>query len=528
MSDATTQKLQWSKLLSKERWPKDEQSEAHDEGENRPDWMGIPSRTATERDFDRILFATPTRRLGDKTQVFPLEKNESVRNRLTHSHEVANLARSIGTHLMHSAIGSRIIEDAVAGGEWSKEDVMRAVPAILAAAGLAHDMGNPPFGHQGEYAIRDWIISREKALFCLVEGDCAKQGDPSGNGIKEDLEKLTPCQREDFRKFEGNAQTLRTLTRLQVVKDNRGLNLTYGTLAATMKYTVSSDKVLGKKGPAHSKKVGYFASESELVATVREACGLSHGLMRHPLAYIMEACDDTAYSIIDVEDAIKKQIVSFPDLMDWLKNDASLDEDPMAKWVLSEADQGARSARNAKLSPAEFNDVSMQIFRANAITAMVAANIKCFTESYDAIMSSGLDQPLLDMSLAAPFADSLKSFAFKNAYKHREVLKIELNGFNTLHGLMDMLWRGITEREDFSNPGSDRTSPFTRYAYSRISENYRRVFEGKGSAKRTSDEALPIRYRELQLLTDMVAGMTDQYAIDLHNELKAFHVGASQ
>jgi len=132
------------------------------------------------------------------------------------------------------------------------------------------------------------------------------------------------------------------------------------------------------------------------------------------------------------------------------------------------------------------------------------------------------------MSPAEPFADSLKRFAVENAYKHREVLKIELNGFNTLHGLMNMLWRAITEREKFSEPGSKRTSPFTRFAYGRISENYRRVFEGKGSAKRFSDDALPIRYRELQLLTDMVAGMTDQYAIDLYNELKAFHVDASQ
>src|SRR5690606_15507398 len=97
------------------------------EGESSPDWL-IPSRTETERDYDRILFATPTRRLGDKTQVFPLEKNESVRNRLTHSHEVSNLARSIGTHLMYSDIGKRIVEDATVDGEWSAQDVQRAVP----------------------------------------------------------------------------------------------------------------------------------------------------------------------------------------------------------------------------------------------------------------------------------------------------------------------------------------------------------------------------------------------------------------
>lgn len=525
MPDGAHQKLQWSKLLSTQRWPKDQTAESASAAADTPEWL-ISSRTETERDYDRILFAAPTRRLGDKTQVFPLEKNESVRNRLTHSHEVADLARSIGTHLMHSEIGQKIVAETSADG-LKPEDVQRAVPAILAAVGLAHDMGNPPFGHQGEYAIRDWIAASESHVFAVAEDDCQRLGNPGGALIKSDLEKLTASHREDFRRFEGNAQTLRTLTRLQVVKDNRGLNLTFGTLAATMKYTVASDEVKGKGGPAHSKKVGYFASEQELVEKVREATGLSHGLMRHPLTYIMEGCDDAAYSIIDVEDAVKKQIVSFADLMDWLKNDATLTEDKLAQWVIKLADQGATAARQAKLSPAEFDDVSMQIFRANAISALVAATIRQFGESYDQIMSEGLDQPLMDVSIAAPFLESLKDFASNNAYKHREVLKVELNGFNTLHGLMDMLWRGITERKEFATLGSDRTSPFTRYAYGRISENYRRVFEGKDTAKRSSDDGLPIRYRELQLLTDMVAGMTDQYAIDLYNELKAFHVGAS-
>ncbi|MBD8066036.1 dNTP triphosphohydrolase [Devosia sp. PTR5] len=512
--------MQWSKLLSKERWPRETPEEEGDT--TRPDWMTV-SRTETERDYDRILFATPTRRLGDKTQVFPLEKNESVRNRLTHSHEVANLARSIGTHLVHSELGNLIIEDAISGGEWKEDEVKRAVPAILAAVGLAHDMGNPPFGHQGEAAIRDWVTSREPTLFQVRE-DTA--GYSAGDLIKADVDRLTKQHREDFRQFEGNAQTLRTLTRLQVVKDNRGLNLTFGTLAATMKYTVASDHVISE-APAHGKKVGYFAAEADLVATVRTATGLSHGEMRHPLTYLMEACDDTAYSIVDIEDAVKKQIVSFADLIDWLKNDETLKEDELAQWVLAQAEAGANSARRAKLSSAEFNDVSMQIFRASAITAFVAATIKCFTAHYDAIMTTGLEKSLLDVSLAAPLAKSMKKFAFNNAYKHREVLKIELNGFNTIHGLMDMLWRGISERESFADPKSPRTTPFTRYAYSRISENYRRVFEGRDTAKRASDDALPIRYRELQLLTDMVAGMTDQYAIDLYNELKGFHVGAS-
>ena len=150
---ADSGRLNWGKLLTDVRWPKAATERSSPKGDT-PQWL-VASRTETERDFDRILFAAPTRRLGDKTQVFPLEKNESVRTRLTHSHEVANLARSIGTYLINGPEGRQIIEEAVqADPTWTESDVRRAVPAILAAIGLAHDLGNPPFGHQGEAAIQ--------------------------------------------------------------------------------------------------------------------------------------------------------------------------------------------------------------------------------------------------------------------------------------------------------------------------------------------------------------------------------------
>ena len=182
--------------------------------------------------------------------------------------------------------------------------------------------------------------------------------------------------REDFRNFEGNAQTLRTLTRLQVVKDDRGLNLTFGTLAALMKYTVASDQVMrkvdGKNPPVFAKKVGFFSSEAELAKQIRQASGL-HGQIRHPLTYIMEACDDIAYLVVDAEDAVKKQIVSFHDLVAWLSSRSTLRDDNLTKWILTTAQHGVEDARAAKLPPSEVNDISMQIFRTNAITAMVSA-----------------------------------------------------------------------------------------------------------------------------------------------------------
>lgn len=185
--------LSWDKLLNQVR-----RKELHGSTESMGTGAG---RTEFERDYDRILFATPTRRLADKTQVFPMEKHDSIRTRLTHSHEVSNLARSIGVRLAFEHA------ETVFGSDHESLQVKRNVPALLAAVGLAHDLGNPPFGHQGEVSIQQWF----------------------GEGGAGDVD-------IDFQEFDGNAQTLRLLTRLQVLNDQFGLNLTLGTLAALTKY----------------------------------------------------------------------------------------------------------------------------------------------------------------------------------------------------------------------------------------------------------------------------------------------------
>jgi len=216
---------------------------------------GVTSATANgryeiERDYDRILFSAPTRRLADKTQVFPLDKNDSVRTRLTHSHEVATLARSIGLRLVYEK--ASLFE-----GAGTSEFIQRSIPALLAAIGLVHDLGNPPFGHQGEYAIRNWFDKNKKEVF---------------NGETEDA--------FDFLNFDGNAQTVRLVTKLQILNDQFGLNLTYATLAALLKYPVSSKNISKDKW----KKQGFFKSEEKIVAEVWGVTGLSEGV-RHPLTY---------------------------------------------------------------------------------------------------------------------------------------------------------------------------------------------------------------------------------------------------
>lgn len=496
-------RLNWKKLLIGKRLSDiGEKAGKKIRRPNKPKWL-IESRTEIERDYDRILFSTPVRRLADKTQVFPLERNASIRTRLTHSHEVSNLARSIGTYLANSSkIGGTLKSEL-------GESASRDIPAMLAAAGLAHDLGNPPFGHQGEEAIRSWVKKNEAKLFFERNS--------------EEMAGFSCKMEKDFRIYEGNAQTLRTVSSLQVVDNMYGLNLTFGTLAAIMKYTVPAHKVDKTLGAA-SKKPGFFLSETSLVEKIRQQTGLSEGT-RHPLTFIMEACDDLAYSVLDAEDSVKKQLVSFSDLIAWLKSDRDLKKDELTQWVIKNSELDHVTHRSLSLSPAELNDVSMQKFRVYAIHGMVSSIVKAFESQYDDIMQGQFQKSLIDISDASALCRGLKKFDYAHGYRNRDVLAIELEGYNVLHGLMDMLWRGIIERVDPNKLDSVRSTPFAAYAYERISENYRRIFEGSVGPKYESK--LPIRYRELQLLTDMISGMTDNFAVELYEELGQFHVGAS-
>ena len=489
-------RLEWSKLFNQERRrPKDEQAPRTKESS--------PVRTEIERDGDRILFSTPLRRLDDKTQVFPLERHDSVRNRLTHSHEVASLARSIGVYLAFDLMKGQI------DGSLLPE---RNLPAMLYAISLVHDLGNPPFGHQGEAAIQQWF---EKNRHLTIEESVP--GSPE----------LSDAMKRDFLKFEGNAQTFRLVSRLQIVNDDRGLNLTYGTLGALLKYTVASDKALGKDAPyAGARKHGYFQSEARIVQEVREATGLAADI-RHPLTYIMEACDDIAYSVIDAEDALKKRLASFPDLLEALEVKAMVapadgDLSPQLATLNKVVKEGREIRRKLhgsesgkKLSPAELNDVSMQKFRAFVISEMVKAVSEAFVRHLDEIFSGRFTGDLMSHSDASLVTDSLKDFDKAVAYKNREVFRLEAQGTKVIHGLMDTFWAAITQRKDPVNPASLRKTAEATYVYSCISENYRRAFEMSDNS-----DGLPLRYRECQLLTDMISGMTDRFAVALYDDLR--------
>lgn len=466
--------LKWSALLNQNRRKQDSRRTKKQAVADEP-------RTEIERDHDRILFSTPVRRLADKTQVFPLEKNDSVRTRLTHSHEVSNLARSIGTVL---AFRHSVASDV--------KNAQRNLPALCAAIGLVHDLGNPPFGHQGESAIQSWFKDYQEIVLSPLRGN------------QQHL--------QDFLKFEGNAQGFRLVTRLQLLNDNFGLDLTYATLAAMMKYPTASHRT--SDDSVATKKHGYFASEEGIAEQVWENTGLQCG-WRHPLASVMEACDDIAYVVLDAEDAVKKGLASVADLYAFLRHYAPSDD--MTESVVNQSEAKHREYRDrATLSPAELNDVSMQRFRVFAIGHLVTSATATFVQNEESFLREPSKHSLIAQSKGEKLRASLKEFAFRHAYRHRSVLRIELQGYNVIRSLMSMFWAAIVDREDPLEPASKRNNPFSRYVYGRISENYRRVFENPPDDM----SKLPIRYRECLLLTDMISGMTDSFALDLHDGLR--------
>lgn len=456
--------LDWDKLLNPGR-RKDKHKRSN---------MGTATgREEIERDFDRILFSTPTRRLADKTQVFPLEKNDSVRTRLTHSHEVANLARSIGVRLAFE------FPEEVFGTNHDELNVKRNIPPLLAAIGLAHDFGNPPFGHEGEEAIKRWFTANKDEVF------------GSGDGT-------------DFLLFDGNAQTFRLVTRLQILNDDFGLNLTYATLAALIKYPsfwTSPDY-------GGYKKAGVFLSEKQIAEEVWAETGLCHGT-RHPLTHIMEACDDIAYSVLDAEDTVKKGYASFYDLVDFLEHHC--DGDELASELISNARKKNKEFKDEKLSPNELNDISMQMLRVKAISLMVDDVVKTFVSYSDKLLANDVEEgfELIKTGRSDLLCKTLKKFDVIHGYRHRSVLEQELRGSNYIHSLMDMMWSGIKNIEE--------PDLFQKYVHSRLSEGYKRVFENSSYPS--------MSYKKAQLLSDSISGMTDTYLIDFHDELKPLYDG---
>jgi dGTPase len=429
-------------------------------------------RTEFERDYDRSIFSTPVRRLQDKAQVFPLEPHDAVRTRLTHSLEVSTVARDVAGHVAEWLLNEKVIEVRQA----------RSIPVIAATCGLIHDIGNPPFGHAGEQAISTWFCKQ-------FPGKAGLENFANSFNVKDksyDKEQMA----KDFWYFEGNSQTLRLVSKLQVMDDLFGLNFTFGTLSALCKYIAPSHRTA--KELQEKRKPGYFASENSLIEWIRNETGT--GEARNPITYLVEASDDIVYCVVDIEDGVKKGVITWKDIVGGL--DPSICA--MAKECLEYADKGSE------------DEIKAQRFRISGIWHMVPAVIETFQKRYDAIMRGEYHGELItDPDCEAScFVTACKQFARKNVYTNKETLRLEVMGRQVIHDLMNIFWEGASDSES-----GKTVKEFSGKIHGILSSNYRVVY----------NEALkvgvPPVYCQRQLLTDYICGMTDTFACTLHKRL---------
>jgi dGTPase len=472
-SAATSPAVDWTQLLSTKRFRKADakRKKTFEKLFASPDF-----RTEHEKDFDRVVFSSPVRRLQDKTQVFPLDQHDSVRTRLTHSLEVANIGRTLAAQLAHD-LGITLVGS----------DAMRAVPALVAAISIAHDIGNPPFGHQGEAAIRGWV----KIVANKYEGAVSS---------KKDKALLA-----DYLNFDGNPQGFRLLTMFGI--EDGGLNLTASTLRASFKYPWSADSIRAKE---HKKKFGFFQTEKHLFDWAGKETGIAEGV-RHPLASIMEASDDICYSILDVEDGVKKRLVSTAHLMLYLRNRAK--GAPCAKWVaqlVRQYNYDVKWLSSQKVDGHHAEDVLMQLLRTYFISLVVSVAVPELKTAISAD-NAGAGNPCLSHGECASLLELLKDYTKAYIYSHPSVEKVELEGHSVIPYLLGAFWSALESNEQGSASMQDK------FVIKKISPNYLRVYDvtlGK----------FPSWYARLQVCCDMVCGMTDSFAISAAQELKELGV----
>ena len=457
-------------------------------------------RTEFEKDYQRIISSASFRRLQDKTQVFPLDKSDFIRTRLTHSLEVANFARSIGR-----MIGTRIMEE--------KNDpqftiAMREdICAVLECSGLLHDIGNPPFGHFGEDAIRDWFA---RNLYVIEYK----------GGTLSDV--LTEQQIQDFRHFEGNTQALRVVSKLHFLVDEHGMNLTKALLATIMKYPCSSVQIrYDKNDPGRDiarKKMGYFAADKEVFDSVQDGCGTNGA--RHPLSFALEAADDIAYKTADIEDAVKKGLLDLNVLINEIKiaieeagkRKSSAAAVATTEKLLSKLTYYYDKAIQQKYEEPQLYAIQNWVIRVQG--SLLTCAVNSFMDNYDEIMAGTYKKELLADTPGSLIADILGDVAYRYAFTSEPILKLEVAADAIFDFLLTRLVHALRYYD--TDDWKTKATAVDTKMIGLISSSFMQVY--KIHAREADDnEKL---YLRLLLATDYVSGMTDSYAKRLYRELR--------
>jgi len=417
------------------------------------------TRLGFEVDYDRIIFSSAFRSLQDKTQVIPLSKTDFVHTRLTHSLEVSVVGRSLGR-----LVGKKIIEKYPHLKEVHGYQ-MNDFGAIVAAASLAHDIGNPPFGHSGEKAIGEYFSI--------------------GKGLRY-KDQLSPKEWQDLIDFEGNANGFSVLNSSRPGVDG-GIRLSYATLGAFMKYPKESLPKKPTKNIA-DKKYGFFQTDKALFQEVASEMGMianktgnDIGFERHPLAYLVEAADDICYTIIDFEDGINLGLVSEDFALEYL-----------IKLVKDSID-------TSKYKTLETKEDRISYLRALAIGSLINDAVKVFVENEEAIMKGEFPFALTDKSKYKAQMDDIIKISVNNIYQSREVVEKEIVGYQIIQTLLDKF---ITA---FNNKCDGEMSNYDKLILKMLPEKHQLAKENL--------------YERLLHICHFVSMLTDGNALELYDTI---------
>jgi dGTPase len=434
--------MNWRDLISAKRFGMEEFHQHREE-----------NRSEFQRDYDRLVFSAPFRRLQNKTQVFPLPGSIFVHNRLTHSLEVSCVGRSLGNDVAKELL-SRHPE--------LQDSFLSEIGAIVSAACMAHDLGNPPFGHSGEKAISTYFSE--------------------GNGIKL-KEKLAENEWEDIIHFEGNANAFRLLTHQFEGRRKGGFAMTYSTLASIVKYPFSS-LLAGKKS-----KFGFFITEEEDFKRIATELGIicvnekPLQFARHPLVYLVEAADDICYQMMDIEDAHKLKILTTEEtkglLMGYFEESRQVHINETMKIV---------------------SDTNEQIayLRSSVIGLLIKECTRVFVDNEESILAGTFEGSLIKNISQRPKEayKHCEAVSLKKIYRSGDVLDIELAGFRVISTLIDLFIDAVSSPE----------KAYSQLLINRMSSQY--------------NVNAPTLYGKIQAVLDYVSGMTDVYALDLYRKIK--------
>lgn len=412
-------------------------------------------------DHDKIIFSGAFRRLARKTQVHPLAANDHVHNRLTHSLEVACVGRTLGMRV-GNALKAR--------GELPKPLLPTDIGDIIQASCLAHDIGNPPFGHTGEEAIRNWFQKEGRAY----------------------LEPLTQEQRDDIRLFEGNAQGLRVLTTLEYYQYQEGMRLTYATLAASIKYPWTATPSVQGRRPK-SDKYGVFQTELDYFHEIARNTGLlaveSDWYCRHPLVYLMEAADDFCYCILDLEDGLEMGILGWPEIYEILRSVIDPEQIPELEKNLARVDDGRKPA----------------ILRGKVIEALITAGTEAFMAYQQEFLAGRVKRDLIELCdpQVRQAVQSAKELARRRIFNHSQRVELEIGAYNTIGTLLSTLCGAVDAL--LGDPGQATYKDQRVLALMGDNNFHPSVFAREGA----------YHYRALMAVIDYISGMTDNYATNL-------------